>query len=223
MDIESEVIHQQMAETRSSLQDKLESLEQQVTTTVQDATSAVGDTVEEVKEAVQETVDAVKGAVQDTVDSVKSTIDISQHIQAHPWAAVCGAAGASFLATRWLLAEPNHQPVHPVSPAKLTNGSPLSKETPRGAQGFAPIPEANGSTPFFSQEWQKIKALAIGTAGGLVRDVLAASSPPAIAKQLQLLVDDITTRLGGELIEGPILQPVRPEADTTFRTENVRG
>ena len=47
-----EVIKQQMLETRASLTDKLETLEQQVAGTVHSAKAAVTDTVDSVKEAV---------------------------------------------------------------------------------------------------------------------------------------------------------------------------
>ena len=46
-----EVIRQQMEDTRASLSEKLESLEQQVVGTVHDARDAVADTVQSVKDA----------------------------------------------------------------------------------------------------------------------------------------------------------------------------
>lgn len=96
---ETEVIRQQMAETRSSLQDKLETLEQQVKETVQEATDsvqtvkeAVQETVGTVKETVQDTVESVKGTVQDTVESVKQSLNVSDHVRNHPWLFFAGAA-----------------------------------------------------------------------------------------------------------------------------------
>jgi phosphate uptake regulator len=74
MDDSPEVIRLQMEETRASLSEKLETLEQQVVGTVQDARAAVTDTVETVKEAVHE-----------TVETVKDTFDIGAQMQRHPW------------------------------------------------------------------------------------------------------------------------------------------
>ena len=86
MDSESQVIHQQMEDTRTSLQDKLESLEQHVTDTMHNATDAVTDTV-----------DSVRGAVQDTVDSVKDTFDVRHQVERHPWTMFLGAALVGFV------------------------------------------------------------------------------------------------------------------------------
>src|SRR5713226_6434711 len=82
-----EVIKQQMLETRASLAEKLETLEQQVVGTVHSATSAVTDTVESVKDAVQHTVEAVK-----------DTFDLSHHVREHPWLMVGGSVTVGFAA-----------------------------------------------------------------------------------------------------------------------------
>ena len=54
MDDDPEMIRHQMQETRSSLTDKIERLEQTVTDKVQSTTAAVTNTVESVKGAVQD-------------------------------------------------------------------------------------------------------------------------------------------------------------------------
>ena len=81
MAYEPEVIKQQMEETRSSLADKLETLEQHVLGTVHDTTSAVSNTAEMVTDAVEGTVESVKETVEnvkesfmETVESVKETV-----------------------------------------------------------------------------------------------------------------------------------------------------
>jgi ElaB/YqjD/DUF883 family membrane-anchored ribosome-binding protein len=102
MDNESQVIHQQMAETRTALQDKLETLEQQVKETVQNATEAVTETVSTVKEVVHETVETVKESVQDTVETVKETFDLRQQVERHPWTMFFGAAAIGFIGGRLL-------------------------------------------------------------------------------------------------------------------------
>src|SRR5439155_3985836 len=81
MDDDPEVIRHQMADTRSSLTDKIERLEQTVTAKVQTTTAAVTDTVESVKEAVQDTVQTVRGTVTDTVDTVKEAFDVRRYFE----------------------------------------------------------------------------------------------------------------------------------------------
>jgi len=100
---EPEVIRQQMEETRSDLQTKLETLEQQVKDTVQEATEAVSDTVATVKETVKETVETVKETVEETVESVKETFNLTRQVQAHPWPAFACATLVGFVGSRLLL------------------------------------------------------------------------------------------------------------------------
>ena len=69
-----DLIRKKMEETRTSLTEKLETLEEQVAGTVQGATAAVSDTVETVKDSVEETVSTVKDTVQETVGTVKDTV-----------------------------------------------------------------------------------------------------------------------------------------------------
>jgi len=102
---ETEVIRQQMEETRSSLQDKLECLEEQVKGTVQEATETVAsvkETVANVRETVRESVDTVKESVQDTVQSVKDTLNVERQVREHPWAMFAGAAALGFVGARLL-------------------------------------------------------------------------------------------------------------------------
>src|SRR5262249_39060989 len=64
MEDETEVIRHQMTETRTSLSEKLDKLEDTVLGTVQDTTSSVVETVQSVKEAVEDTVSSVTEGVQ---------------------------------------------------------------------------------------------------------------------------------------------------------------
>jgi ElaB/YqjD/DUF883 family membrane-anchored ribosome-binding protein len=103
MDNEPEdVIKHQMLETRQSLAEKLETLEQQVVGTVQSATTAVTDTVETVKEAVQQTVETAKASVRETVDAVKETFDVTEQVRKHPWIMVGGSVALGYVAGRFL-------------------------------------------------------------------------------------------------------------------------
>jgi len=220
MDNESEVIHQQMQETRTALQDKLETLEQQVKNTVADATAAVSDTVETVKDAVHDTVETVQGTVQ----SVKDAFNLVQQVEAHPLAMFLGATAVGFLATRWLLratgpavASPRRAPL--ASPA-TRNGGPMPSpgyEAAARTPAAPPVPQPPRKNPIaehYSEELAKLKGLAVGTIGGLVRELLTSSVAPAMAEQIKDVVNGITVKMGGHLMESPILQHATPDCPT---------
>jgi len=97
-----DVIRDQMEDTRTSLTEKLETLEKKVVSTVDSATTNVAETVESVKETVQETVSTVKDTVQDTICAVKDSVkegvgavkdvfDVSRHVERHPWLMIGGS------------------------------------------------------------------------------------------------------------------------------------
>ncbi|MCI0353445.1 MAG: hypothetical protein L0099_00180, partial [Acidobacteria bacterium] len=58
----------------------------------------------------------------------------------------------------------------------------------------------------FGDELKKLKGLAIGTSLGLLRDMIARSVPDNLGPQLTKLVDDVTTKIGGEPVRGPVLR-----------------
>jgi len=114
----TEVIKGQMAETRHSLSEKLETLEDKVVQTVQEATNAVSGTVESVKEVVGNTVESVKDVVGRTVGSVRSavdstvqtvgatvknmkeSVDVPLQVRRHPWLMFGGAIATGFVLER---------------------------------------------------------------------------------------------------------------------------
>jgi len=91
-----------MEETRASLADKLETLEQHVVETVTGTTAAVSETVENVKDAVHETVTSVKETVQDSVASVRNAFDISRQMNEHPWLLLSGSVALGYAVGRLL-------------------------------------------------------------------------------------------------------------------------
>lgn len=207
MDDSPEVIRQRMEETRASLSEKLETLEQEVVGRVQDARAAVTDTVETVKEAVQE-----------TVDSVKDTFNINRHIQRHPWAVFGGSIALGFIGGRLLeqLDSKNGNgppaPVYDRPPA--TNGDTLSGQ-PYGSTGTAGGPAAESEKVAgvhsllgrVEPEVDKLKGLAVGTVMALVRDMLTGSIPDPLKPQVSEVMNSLTVKLGGQPIHGQIVQP----------------
>jgi ElaB/YqjD/DUF883 family membrane-anchored ribosome-binding protein len=215
MDNESEVIIQQMEETRTSLQDKLETLEQQVTETVQQAT----ETVQHATATVSETVDTVKEAVQDTVGAVKDSLDLGRQVERHPWAMLLGAALTGYVVGRlldWRVAGASPSPAAGPRAEPHPNGS---TSVPLGA--FQAPPPTSPPEPSLwdevSEKYHKelgmLKGLAVSTVAGVVREMLTASAPPPLAPQIKEIVDGITVKLGGHPVEGPILNLApKPEA-----------
>jgi len=222
---EPEVIRRQMEETRAALQDKLECLESQVLHTVKDAGQAVEsakETVEAVKEVVHETAAAVKDTVHDTVASVKEAFNIERNVQEHPWGMLAGAAFVGFLGGKLLMratAVPTPAPM-PTMPSPVPSqefrqrqahhGKTNGKHHPRtGRTGERESQEKPGIFQQFaadySKEIAKLKGLAVSALGGMARELAVEVAPPALKEGVTNLVDSITTKLGGEPVEGPIL------------------
>lgn len=193
-------IRQEMAATRSSLADKLETLEQKVTDTVTEATTAVADTVENVKDTVQSTVENVRGTVQSTVESVKETFNLSRHVEEHPWAMVGGAAALGFLGGLMLGPTSSGAKGSSAKSWGSQEGNRIS-----GALAATSTPERSQSSSWFGQllsaflpQMDRLKSLAVTTlattAQGLVNEVAGDS----VKGTLTDMINDVAARLGGE-------------------------
>jgi len=219
MSDESEVIQQQMQETRTALTDKLETLEAQVVNTVSEANTAVVATVESVKDAVQETMNVVKGSVHETVDSVKHAMDLSRQVDRHPWLLMGGAAALGYLGgclLRRAVTRPSRgeSPVYPLAPpirirpSEEKNGRGTHPLQDNAEEAARPSPVAGWLSKLekeLAPEIDKVKSLAIGVGLGLVRDLITESAPEQLQPRLTEVMDDITVKLGGETIRGPVL------------------
>lgn len=216
MENEPEMIRHQMEETRASLQDKLETLEQQVTETVQNAAEAATETVQSVKEAVQETVETVRGTVEETVHSVKDTFDLHKQVNDHPWIALTGAAAAGFVAARLLYpqlpqpfftSEPMMAgPAAPEVPEPHRNGSTASSGDSHGSGLFS------GLFQHYGDELAKLRALGVGVAAAAIREMLVTSMAPALAQQVGEIVDSLTVKIGGKPVAGSVFRKSEDDA-----------
>jgi hypothetical protein len=185
VDNELEVIRHQMEETRSSLADKLETLEHEVLETVQGATSAVSGTVE-----------AVKETVQDAVETVRDAFDLRKQVERHPWPTLLGAVATGYLAGHMLLPErSNKERALPPSPAP-----PIPAAPPAPA---APVRRAEAAPSPLAPALERLKGLAIGSLMALARRFVTRAMPESLAPELTRVVDELTTRLGGKVVEWP--------------------
>jgi len=191
MDPQPDVIRQQIEETRSSLTDKLETLEAEVKGTVQSAR----ETVESAKEAVEETLSTAKETVQDTISSVKETVhsaketvkrtfDIPYQVDRHPWgmmglSLVAGAVAGVLVGRR---TGPQHRlERRRAEAAPAAAWSRLTHEETPARPGFM-----DQLTGRLAGEVEKAKELAITTAVGIVDNVVRRSIP-----QLGSAVEDM--------------------------------
>jgi len=237
MDNETEVILGQMEGTRASLEQKLETLENQVMGTIQEATTTVSETVQQVKDAVSDTVETVKDTVEgtvesmketvdDTVESVKETFDVRRQVRNHPWLMFGGSLAAGYVASRimgrylprrlpsWQAGNYYEGPSSMPPPAYYQGPPGYAPEAAEPARAErTPPPEPPQKRPSLldnlasalGPEVGKLKGLAIGATLGIVRDLITQSAPPELGTQLADMVNGFTTRLGGEVIHGPVL------------------
>lgn len=209
---EPEVIRQDMEETRGSLTEKISILEERVVETVQGASEGVKDTIEMVKEAVEESVCKVKETVGDTVDTMKETFSIRTQVERRPWIVMASAAGIGFLAGHWLsqpeqasVKQPSSRPKRSGNGAQREPAASFASSQPAGEPG---IVDHLGKT--FESELTQIKGLAIGTLGGIVRDLVTDIVPDMLRSSVTEVMNGVTTKLGGQAIRERILaQPNR--------------
>ncbi|MEI7684720.1 MAG: hypothetical protein WCL32_06810 [Planctomycetota bacterium] len=215
MSQEPDEIRQEMDETRCSLTDKISMLEQQVTDTVHEASVGVQETIEKVKVAVQDSVQSVRDTVGETVDSVKETFSITSQVQQRPWVAMAGSVGVGFLAGYMLNAPSGRSQPSAPAPAPRRSGNGLHKEPFIAKAAVSEERESFSSgggssvveqlTKTFEKEINQMKGLAIGTLAGIVRDLVVTAVPEMMRNPLQEVFNDMTTKLGGQMIPGRIL------------------
>jgi len=209
VDNELEVIQSRMEETRASLADKLEALENQVLGTVSDATSAVANTVEDVKSVVG----SVTDSVQETVESVKDTFNLRKQFEKHPWLLLGGSVAVGYVGGCLLSSSSRSTNGHTAQPAAELPTAASPSFLHRQPQ-TAPIPAAPASQPAsqpaeepgaFHEALHRLRGLAVGSLMGVVRQMLTTTLPEALTDDVSHLVDDFTTSLGGKPIRGSLL------------------
>jgi ElaB/YqjD/DUF883 family membrane-anchored ribosome-binding protein len=216
-----EQIQLEMAQTRASLTEKLESLEQKVVGTVENATTTVNETVVAIKESVHETVATVQEGVKGGVDSVKELFDVPAQVDKHPWLMVGGSIAVGYCVGTLLLknSQPAPQPLPPPSNGNIT----MSQLRPSQVTQ-PPTPPAEPS--IWESELNKLKGLALGMLFGTAREMLVSSMPEHMGDQLKELVDNVTRKVGGEPFPSSDWDKLReenPPASDTSTTQSSAG
>ena len=205
-DPKPEVIEQEMADTRSSLVDKINALEQQVMATVQSATTAVQDTVQSVTSAVHDTTHSVKQglmgvqddakeAIHGITDSVAGAFDVTRQVRENPWPMVGGAAAVGFVAGLLVFGKATR-----ALPGQMNEGSepalPLPPPyRPSYATAYAAPEAAPQASPSRTPGWlDGLLAMAgkeIAKLGEQALSKAMAQARTAIDEQVPKLVDNL--------------------------------
>lgn len=194
--------------------------------TVDTVKGAVTDTVSTVKDQVTGTVSDVKHSVGSTVDTMKETFNVEHQVVNHPWVMVGGAVALGYVGGILLHrmsapprpAYPDFPPPRPSTPVARTEEWDSTRTAGQGAASTAarftapPVPAAapqeHGLPTFlkgFEPELQQLKGVAIGALFGVIRDLVQRSLPPNLTEPVTEVVNNLTTKMGGQPIQGHLL------------------
>ena len=203
MENETELIRQQMVDTRTALSDKLEALQEQVLGTVEGTTRSVTDTVQTVQEAVQDTVSTVSETVTDTVDSVKKSLDVTELAREHPWLAFGGAVALGYVGGRLLEdGAALSSTVTSLSGVLGMTGVPTTNGSTNGAStGHTATPD-QGSNHLVADVLRQLREMALGSVAGVVTDMIRQNAPESLREHLDGLAQTITSAIGATPIQG---------------------
>jgi ElaB/YqjD/DUF883 family membrane-anchored ribosome-binding protein len=219
-------LHQEIDKTRSDLTEKLQTLEEQVRGTVLNATEKVEETIEQVTSTVQETVEQVKSTVGDTVETAKSavsdtmenvrqTFDLEYQVRTRPWTMVCGSLCVGLLAGALVGRQTRgrrfggsasssfRRPAESLAGGASAAERYVSGGRPEEGPGFL-----GQLYHQFEPEINQVKEMAIGYAVGMLRDMIK-EAVPALRDKVEEVMNSATTKVGGQPVRGPVLQPSR--------------
>ena len=219
-DINEDVIQRQMQETRASLAEKLETLEQKVVGTVENATTAVHETVDAIKETVHDTVASVQEGVKGSVESVKDLFDVPAQVQRRPWLMMGGSVAVGYCLGTLLSQQSSSR-----DDREAANRLSWLSEANNRAYGAAalPPPAAPTEPSIWSAEIDKLKGLALGALFGTARELLITSLPEQMGAQLREVVDSVTKKVGGKPLPSSDWDKLREPAATEHEQEPVGG
>jgi len=222
-----ETLEEQVKNTVQEATDTVSTVKDTVSTvmeSVETVKDSVKESVETVRESVQETVQTVK-------NTFNLERQVRAHPWAmFAGATVVGFFGGRLL-DRLSRSFGGSEADYTPGPAPFTGGSPAAYPGSRFTPSASPMSpgfgtttgataQGNGHAPAaaapaeeesswlssladnYSDELKKLKGLAIGAVGGMVRELVTAAAPPAFLDRIKDVVDGVTTKLGGERFEG---------------------
>lgn len=234
-DPKPEVIEEEMAQTRSSLVEKIAALEHQVVSTVQSATTAVQETVQSVTNAVQDTTTTVKQSIlgvqdeaHEAIHGLKSNLrevfDVSAHVRENPVPMVAGAAVVGFVTgllvfgrSPRLAADMNQgsEPAPPPYRPSYAAGYVAPGSAPEAAPQANPHPVAS-RRPGWVDELLQRAGQEIVKLGEQALSKAVAQARTAIDQQVPKLVDNLVAG-GAQKVSGLVGQ----HHDTTTATRRM--
>ncbi|MEI8020369.1 MAG: hypothetical protein WCH39_19360 [Schlesneria sp.] len=171
------MIRQQMEQTKLQLAEKLESLERQVSTTVHTTETALN--------ATMETVETVSGAVHGTVNSIANLLDVTRHVENHPWLIVGGAVLAGYLTAEFFTGETSeavsNSGTTTYSAADELNGQPVT--TPRAHPALISVRHSSGTA---SSSWDQFQDAAIGSLIEIVPQTISRIIPRVVDRLIDI-------------------------------------
>jgi hypothetical protein len=198
MDHETEVIKQQMAETRESLSEKIDCLEQKVIKTVEGTTDIVANTAESVAEAVQGTVQKVAGAVDHAVEAARDTLDLRKQVEARPWTMFAGSVVVGFVGGQLLTPSRSEGDFSGSSRDRDRHPSPQSDQ-PREWRPYVPMERGHSSRApsIFAPAIERLKDLALTAGSSFITEMLLSAAPATMHDDIRATVGEFASALRG--------------------------
>lgn len=170
-----EELKKDIEKTRASLSEKLDSLGTEVSETVKEATNSA----------------------EKMVSNVKASFSLRHQVQVHPWplfftSVVVGFGTGVYLGRSQLKSPKSGEP---------RAQTPLYTSRNRGSgrkSSFAQL------TDYFEEEIRGLKAIAIGTLVGALRDIAKDAAPTSLANKVGEVADRATEKLGGHPVPGRV-------------------
>jgi len=179
--------------------------------TMENVTGSVGGAVEGVKESFAGAAESVKETFSNAAETVRETFDLPKQVDRHPWLMMGGAVAVGFVAGKLLDYGP--EAMEAVQGVAETGGHyAQSAVSTAGATAAAAGGWMAALEKMFGPEMGKVKEMAIGALGSIIRDAVVQSAPEPMARQVRELIEGFTSKLGGKPVEGPVLGP-RPSEE----------
>jgi ElaB/YqjD/DUF883 family membrane-anchored ribosome-binding protein len=196
---ETDLIKQQMSQTRAALTEKLQTLENKVIAAIASTTDMVARTVQDVGTTVRETSQNFRSTMRDTVSSVRDAFDVSRQIHQHPWLMLGGSVLAGYVCGVVLdNLEHGRLPSLPAAEQLFPHSSEVRQRMTAGQPSARRIPgflKALADT--FAPELDKLKSAAVRMAMTALRDKIGDSVPPHLRSDFTEMMDRITAKLDG--------------------------